>query len=610
MPTLTAALYETVVLQPNQSFTVTSDSASTGHVARLPDRAGDSLNAGITEILASNSKKFGPFSQVTRFQVFCATGSLTISAPVNDSGIIMPGFTAEQIAAMAKTPIFSAKNIPIRTSLPVPAGFDYNNGWAIVRFIAGTMDGANQYLWTVCNGSNEQHGQIINTASKVQGRTVVGGVSKDNSTPSFYVIKAGEHIVAGFSWRSDGYQYSSTLSGDSNDIYGSRQDFNDMTITMPRSSGGTELRIGSRNSNSEDFNGPQIESVEIGNEYLNEAQLYARMKQVARSPIVLVGIGQSLAKGFFTNEVDNLGTAREKFMEQLISEMGGSPVIATINTSQGGTSLMKIHDAGSGFWWDETTGTYGPKGTNMQAQLSRLGQSPAYFFHAFGETDSVYLDTAGRGTAAQFESALRAFYAKLHNDYPTATILVNLIGRRAATYGGEAQSGVQKIREIQKRVIEDLPYVSKFVETFDIALHTDNTHWSSAGCTTAGQRMGKRFANLLGKVSNGALGPRVTGVVRSGTGLTITITHDIGTDFVPTTAIQGFRYFDTNGNEIALSNVVRATATTITATLASGVAGTLYYGHDACTYITDVTKIVVDNAAVPMPLQTYKGSVA
>lgn len=114
---------------------------------------------------------------------------------------------------------------------------------------------------------------------------------------------------------------------------------------------------------------------------------------------------------------------------------------------------------------------------------------------------------------------------------------------------------------------------------------------------------------VLGASLTGVDGASITNAVRSGTSLTVTITHDAGTDFTPTTGIQGFKYFDGSGNDIAISSAVRTNATTITLTLASGVAGTLYYGYGWLYGVTQAS-LVQGNASTSMPLRAVKISVS
>jgi hypothetical protein len=87
----------------------------------------------------------------------------------------------------------------------------------------------------------------------------------------------------------------------------------------------------------------------------------------------------------------------------------------------------------------------------------------------------------------------------------------------------------------------------------------------------------------------------------------VTIAHDGGTDFMPTTGIQGFVFLD-NTTPITISAAVRTDATTVTLTLASAPTSgieTLYYGYAHLDSV-DVTKLIVDNAGVKLALVSSK----
>ncbi|MGL6009425.1 MAG: hypothetical protein ACRC1D_08210, partial [Culicoidibacterales bacterium] len=98
--------------------------------------------------------------------------------------------------------------------------------------------------------------------------------------------------------------------------------------------------------------------------------------------------------------------------------------------------------------------------------------------------------------------------------------------------------------------------------------------------------------------------PVITGAVRSTVTVTVTLRHSKGTDFTPTTGISGFRYFNNSGTEITITAAVRTNATTITLTLASGVAGTLYYIYGDALSDT-AANYVKDNSENTMPLRSY-----
>ncbi len=97
-------------------------------------------------------------------------------------------------------------------------------------------------------------------------------------------------------------------------------------------------------------------------------------------------------------------------------------------------------------------------------------------------------------------------------------------------------------------------------------------------------------------------------ISRAGTTLTLNIAHDVGTALNLTAAIEGFHFFD-DGVEIPIISVTSDGISEITITLSTTPTGTeiLYYIYDD-EYPLDKTKIVQDNAAIPMPLQS--GSIA
>jgi len=166
----------------------------------------------------------------------------------------------------------------------------------------------------------------------------------------------------------------------------------------------------------------------------------------------------------------------------------------------------------------------------------------------------------------------------------------------------------QYLREMQWALDTALSYVYRGPETFDLAKY-DNIHLTEAAYTISGTRRGRKVLQVLGNaITGGYDGPSIGTVTRSGVTVTVPIVHQSGTDFTPTTGIAGFRYFDYTGAEIALTAQVRTNATTITLTLASAVAGTLYYGYG--TVNVTAANLVKDNTAQAMPLRGFKQAVA
>jgi hypothetical protein len=106
-------------------------------------------------------------------------------------------------------------------------------------------------------------------------------------------------------------------------------------------------------------------------------------------------------------------------------------------------------------------------------------------------------------------------------------------------------------------------------------------------------------------------GPAISGVSRIGTAVTVTIAHDGGTDFTPTSSIAGFHYYngsDYTASENVITGAARTSATTITLTLTSSSAGTLYYGRGSLSTDT-IANLVKDNSTQALPLQFSKWTV-
>lgn len=133
----------------------------------------------------------------------------------------------------------------------------------------------------------------------------------------------------------------------------------------------------------------------------------------------------------------------------------------------------------------------------------------------------------------------------------------------------------------------------------------DNVHLDDY--TDHARAVARKVLDVLGEtITGGVDGPTITGAVRTGTSVAVTIAHDAGTDFTPTTAIEGFTFYD-DGVEIPITAAVRTNATTITLTLNSTPTGVevLDYarGH---LYSVDQTKLVRDNDTYPLALRSTR----
>jgi len=218
-----------------------------------------------------------------------------------------------------------------------------------------------------------------------------------------------------------------------------------------------------------------------------------------------------------------------------------------------------------------------------------------------GESD------AGNCTQTQFVNGMLSVSAILQASYANVKIILVPIGAET-----NANDGLQTIRQAQQQLASVYP--AQFVlapERADLAVDGTGIHLTDASTKTVGIRTARKLLSVLGySVSGPVDGSTIVAASRSGTTITCTLAHPSGiTDFTPTSAIQGFRFFDgTTSTEIAITAAVRTDATTITLTLASTPTHAndlLYYIYGAMETVNDLTKVIRGNDANTLPLRAF-----
>lgn len=518
------------------------------------------------------------------------------------------GLTEEQKAGLLIQPIYS-EAYPVPGAYPLPAGYDPTQGWLLCQFVCTTEPSANtnQYPISLHSGSTTHTRgiRIFNDqataptfAPHIQPYERVNSATKSTEkTP--YALGANAIHTAMFVWRADGYQFFIC------DGY-----FGESTQTNARVPGVNAMQISGRNGGTDPLVGTVI-NVEIGNQYLTPAQAKARMLAIAR-PIIIATAGQSNIQNW-KDGVETLNPSGHKGFKASLAAYTGANCpgeIILVHGAEGGSSIFKEINE-TEYWWDN--GQPGPELTQFYASCDAIGD-PDFIIWDQGESECHSLDSFGSGyrpTAAEYEARLLLVLTHMKNKYPLTRILFSKLGIRT-TYSNGANRGIGKIRDIQQKLANTYSWMDFGMERYDLALAADGVHYLDASYTTHGARGGRQVARLLGyEVPGGTRGPRLGTGSRVTTTITQNIVHDKGTDFTPSGAnqIAGFQYFKADGTEIAVTSALRASATTVTITLASdpGGAGTLYYIYDN-PLITDLTTILKDNGANTLPLQT--GSVA
>jgi len=524
---------------------------------------------------------------------------------------IYNGFSAAQVAALNLNPVYAVEN-PKFAAYAVPSGFSTlpDKGWFIVQYVCTSITGSNQYPFTLHGGaSSNLIGCRINSTDAISRPVVTCANLTVNSTASRGTYKTppnGLRTVC-FTWDITNQKYARIIDGE---YYQDLAPANPITAMSL-----TELRVGARNGGSDALTG-YVTYLEIGSgSYLTGAEMYARAS--LRTGFVTAPGGQSNVKNLMTGAETTTGVGLSAWYVKLASLLGGvtNREILMLPTAEGGSGIFKATMAAQSppanleYWWDEDTNSPGPELLQWQAYLEATGITPDVmdWDQAEAEISRINNPSTPWCTTATYTDHLLKIFTYMRSLYPSLHIIIHKMGIRTASYTA-TYAGIQTICNIQQSFIDTYSWCSGAAERFDLPLYSDGTHYTDAGYGIMGERYALKHVRMMGyDVAGGAMGPRLVSASRSGTTVTATIEHDKGTDFTPTTLIQGFKYLDTNGADVALSTISRASATTITMTLASGVAGTLYYIYDNAT-ISDITKIVKDNGANTLPLR--RGSVA
>lgn len=477
----------------------------------------------------------------------------------------------------------------LKVSSPnVLLAFDEKQGYILARYRPYVLtSSADQFVAAAHNGSSADTMGI--RISKVD-TSLQAWVRDDSVSMNVYdddtAHVAGELQAAAISWKpgTSTTAHAGVLK---------------ITTYATDPSGFTELDFGHRNGAVDSLWG-HVSRGEIGAAPLSGSNFGGRL--YLPGDVLAIGGGQSLMVGHFNSQESGSAAGRAKFIETVAATRKDN-VCVFINGATGSTAASKTSNPTS-YWWDLATSTRGPAFDTFYNYIANAGFRPNVIFWAQGEEDShhIGIDTSRQ----QYKDALNAIFADMRTTLGDIPIVIQRIGRRGsfATTGG-----VQTVREVQKEIIAANSWCHDGPEIYDQPLF-DQVHLTDAGYVVVAQRDARKFLSVLGESVSGVDGPRIVSASRSGTSVTVTLAHDAGTDFTPTSGISGFRFFD-DASEITISAAVRTNATTITLTLASAPTGsvkTLYYGYDAMLTI-NTANIVKDNAAISMPLRTATVSV-
>lgn len=383
-------------------------------------------------------------------------------------------------------------------------------------------------------------------------------------------------------------QYATMASG-----AGTYQTFNVGTL-----SGIDRLYVGARGGNDPLFG--HVRRLKVYKNYRTPRQLARDM--VRPTDFVVHTAGQSNQVGWFAANTGSNNTG-EITAKALLDAAWPSSRNWIANGGTNATSLLYYAgtSTATNWWYDAATGAYGIP-LQRWIDIASSGGVAKFITWILGESD------AGNCTKQQFKDAVVTVAQIMRSVVGPVPIIMVPLGKNTSL-----NNGYQTINEAIWELPGEQSYIYRAPERQDLALDASGLHLTDTTYGTCASRTIRKALKVLGEtVVGGVDGPSITNVVRSGTNLTVTISHDGGTDFTPTTSIEGFEYF--NGSDFtaptnALTSRIRADAVTITMQLNSASAGTLYYGRGSLTS-TNQSNMVIDNSPQALPLKASKWTVA
>lgn len=461
--------------------------------------------------------------------------------------------------------------------------FKATSGYIACRYHLPSMTTADSYVAVFNDGSTTVNTIGIrkdqtNHDARAYIRAANAGIFL-TSNGDYHV--AGATCAAGMTWDSSG---GLLLSGGK-------------TTTSAISAlptGITNLDIGARNGGASPITG-YISQVEIGIQKLTLAALGSKLQK--SSDLIVVGGGQSLMGGYFNSAESGSIIGKQTFRAALGAGMP-EQAVAFIDGSTGGSAACKTTD-GTLYWWDNAGQSAGPCLTTFHINMATAGVKPTLILWAQGEADSHQIGILT--TRTQYKTALIAIFENMRAAHGDIPVFIQRIGRRTAFTN---TGGVQVVREVQQEIIDAYSWCYDAAEIFDLPLF-DQVHLTDAGFAIAATRNAQAILTSKGALPSGGRGPVMTGATRSGTTITVTLSHDAGTDFTPTSGIDGFKFFD-SATAIGITATTRMNATTVQVTLASAPTSgnkTLYYGYDDMPSL-NTSNILKDNDIMSLPLRT------
>lgn len=211
---------------------------------------------------------------------------------------------------------------------------------------------------------------------------------------------------------------------------------------------------------------------------------------------------------------------------------------------------------------------------------------------------------------ATIKTECLALFQAWRAEYPALRIFIDMLGDRATNVN---ETYWQNVKDAYLELISENSWIYKGAEHYDQDL-IDNQHYVENAYIAQAQRAARRIASSYNlRTSQGTLGPAIlSAAIVSPSVIEVSLDHDDGIDFTPTSAIEGIDVL-IDGTAQTTPTVTQKDASTLRLLLAEGEApkateATVIYNNYGQQVGLDKTKVVRDNAGTVMPLQTGKST--
>lgn len=461
--------------------------------------------------------------------------------------------------------------------------FSTTEGAIMADVIYDHLGDTDQYAFLASQGSglNNAAGMYITGGSaQARGRFAIEGSNKQVN--DIHRPIQGKRFPMGIAWQNN--QNVAVAGAMSNQ---------DVTSADGSPVGMNELTVGGREFTQTMIG--WIPRMVVYNEFRTLAQMGADMFPPTRTYRAVVTWGQSNQHGYHRSQVGQGNAGETRFVAELDEVWTGSENWLIHGASNG----SRVIDRGSddNWWYDLSDTEFGPLMDEWKARTTAFGISRIEaIIGDQGESDS-------NASLTDIKAAWSAIYGEMHTHLGSnLPVSFTKLGRRSDNEAVNYNVLRQASNELETENAWYYNAPEKFIHPL-----VDVVHLTDAGYGTAGAIHGRFVLEKLGGLTAGTqTPPSFSAVSRTGTTVDLDITHSAGTDFTPTTGIEGFRYFD-GASEVTISSAVRLDADTIRITLASEPSGSneerLYYAYGTMIgNVANFTSFVRDNSAYQLPL--------